>query len=64
MEMIIIWGICTWGAGSYDQMTRWDLSCPFFTPERISMVEDIGKCCANCTHWHVYDKYFAKENDG
>jgi hypothetical protein len=44
-------------------MMRWYLSYPFFTPEKISMVEDIGKCYANCTHWHVYDKHFAKEND-
>ena len=63
MEMINIWGICTWGAGTYDQMTRWDLYCPFFTPGDIMRMEGTEKCCANCIHWHVYDEHLARDEN-
>ena len=59
--MINIWGICAWGAGSYDQMTRWDLRCKFFTPLEVERVEKIEKCCANCSHWLVYDEHLTTE---
>jgi hypothetical protein len=61
--MINIWGISTWGSGTYDQMTRWDLSCPFFISGGIRRIEGAEKCCANCAYWHVYDEHLFKDNN-
>jgi hypothetical protein len=60
-HMINVWGICIYGAGSYDQMTRWKLSCIFFSPGKRRRVADIKNCCANCIRWLVWDEPM---NDG
>jgi len=60
-NMINIWGICTWGAGSYDQMTKWDLSCIFFTPREFKRIENVEKCCANCVYWDTFDEHLVKD---
>jgi hypothetical protein len=54
--MLNIWGICSLGAGAYDQMTHWDLSCTFFTPGEEPRVERPERCCARCAYWLVFDE--------
>jgi len=61
--MINVWGVCSFGAGTYDQMTRWDLSCTFFAPRRKKRVEERGHCCANCLFWLVYDERVRAEEE-
>jgi hypothetical protein len=62
--MINIWGICTWGAGSYDQMTKWEMCCIFFAPGELKRKENIEKCCANCVYWHTYDEHLVRDENG
>jgi len=52
--MLNTWGICTFGAGTYDQMTHWDLSCTFFTPGEQLRLERLESCCARCAYWLVF----------
>ena len=58
--MINIWGVCTLGAGTYDQMTRWDLCCTFFGAGNAKRAEEIKECCANCLYWFVFDEHLIR----
>jgi len=61
--MLNIWGICSFGAGTYDQMTSWDLSCTFFSPAENPTTAGPEPCCANCKHWLVYDEHLRPEEE-
>jgi len=61
--MLNTWGICSFGAGTYDPMTHWDLSCIFFAPVENPRAASPKQCCANCTHWLIYDEHLRLEEE-
>ncbi len=61
--MIDLWGMCEYVEMCHP-LSRWDRSCPLFSPREIKRVSDPEKCCANCDNWLVFNESLSeKRND-
>jgi hypothetical protein len=57
--MINTWGVCEYGEMTHDPLRRWDMCCNSFDPRDQKRIEDLEKCCANCTCWLIADECLA-----